>query len=45
MLLATPVARVFVSTLAFIHERDWRFAILAGIVLAVLAGSVFVAIR
>ena len=40
VLLATPLARVLVSTAQYIGERDWRFATLTIIVLVELLASV-----
>jgi uncharacterized membrane protein len=40
-LLATPVARVIVSIVEYMQERDWKFALLTVVVLAeLLAGAV-----
>jgi len=39
LLVATPVARVVFSVLAFILERDWTYVFVTLIVLAVLAYS------
>jgi uncharacterized membrane protein len=39
ILMATPVARVVASVVLFVQERDWLFAGLTAIVLAVLVGS------
>jgi uncharacterized membrane protein len=36
LLIATPVMRVAVSTLIFIHERDWTFVAITSIVLLLL---------
>jgi len=40
ILLATPAARVVVSVIEYIRERDWTFVALTLIVLLALAGSV-----
>jgi uncharacterized membrane protein len=40
ILLATPPARVIVSVIEYIRERDWTFVVLTLIVLLALAGSV-----
>ena len=40
ILLATPAARVVVSVIEYIRERDWVFVVLTLVVLAALAGSV-----
>ena len=42
--LATPVARVVVSTAEYVSERDWRFAALTGIVLLELVASAIAAL-
>lgn len=39
VLILTPVARVAVSTMLFVRQRDWAFAVLTGIVLTLLALS------
>jgi uncharacterized membrane protein len=38
-LLLTPVARVVVSVVGYIRERDWPFVLYTGIVLVLLIGS------
>jgi uncharacterized membrane protein len=43
ILLATPAARVVVSVIEYIRERDWIFVVLTLIVLLALAGSVVAA--
>ena len=43
ILLATPPARVVVSVIEYIRERDWTFVVLTLIVLLALAGSVIAA--
>ncbi len=43
ILLATPVARVVISVVEYVRERDWLFVTLTVIVLLTLAGSVAVA--
>jgi uncharacterized membrane protein len=43
ILLATPPARVVVSVIEYIRERDWTFVALTLIVLLALAGSVVAA--
>lgn len=40
VLMATPAARVIVSVIAYVHERDWLFVVLTLIVLLALGGSV-----
>jgi uncharacterized membrane protein len=44
VLLATPVARVIVSTVEYIVERDWPFAVLTTIVLMELVASAVAAL-
>jgi uncharacterized membrane protein len=44
VLLATPVARVFVSTVQYVSERDWGFATLTFIVLLELVASAVAAL-
>ena len=39
VLLFTPVARVVVSVIGYLRERDWPFVLYTGIVLALLIGS------
>ncbi|KPV49515.1 hypothetical protein SE17_32180 [Kouleothrix aurantiaca] len=39
VLIATPILRVVGSIGAFVYERDWRFAAITSLVLAVLAVS------
>ena len=43
ILLATPAARVIVSVIEYIRERDWLFVVLTLVVLAALGGSVVAA--
>ena len=43
ILLATPPARVVVSVIEYVRERDWTFVLLTLIVLLALAGSVVAA--
>jgi uncharacterized membrane protein len=43
VLLATPAARVAISVVEYVRERDWLFVALTLIVLLTLAGSVMVA--
>ena len=43
VLLATPAARVAISVVEYVRERDWLFVALTLIVLLTLAGSVVVA--
>lgn len=44
VLLATPVARVIVSIVEYISERDWAFVALTAIVLVELAASAVAAL-
>ena len=44
MLLATPVARVVVSTVQYVGERDWPFATLTFVVLLELIASAVAAL-
>ena len=44
ILLATPVARVIVSTVQYVHERDWTFATLTFVVLLELIASAVAAL-
>ena len=44
VLLATPVARVIVSTIEYVGERDWPFATLTFIVLLELVASAVAAL-
>ena len=44
VLMATPVTRVIVSVVAFTRQRDWLFVLYTFIVLALLAGSLVVAL-
>ena len=44
VLLATPVARVIVSTVQYVNERDWGFATLTFIVLLELLASAVAAL-
>jgi hypothetical protein len=41
LLVATPVARVFFSALAFVWERDYLYVVLTLVVLVVLLFSLF----
>jgi len=45
MLIATPVARVVISCLAYLRRRDWTFVVLTLIVLGELLASIVAAIR
>ena len=44
VLLATPVARVIVSTIQYVSERDWPFATLTFVVLLELVASAVAAL-
>jgi len=44
-LIATPVARVLISSIAYIRRHDWTFAVLTLIVLAELVASIVAAVR
>ena len=44
VLLMTPVARVLVSIVEYVQERDWTFVTLTGIVLLELLASVVAAL-
>jgi len=45
LLLATPIARVVVSSVAYARRRDWLFTALTLIVLAQLIASIAAALR
>jgi uncharacterized membrane protein len=45
LLIATPVARVAVSSVGYAVRRDWMFVILTLIVLAELVASIVAALR
>ena len=44
VLLATPVARVFVSIVEYALQRDWKFTLLTAIVLVELMASALAAL-
>ena len=44
VLLCTPVARVVISTIEYVVEREWRFAALTTIVLLELVASAVAAL-
>ena len=44
VLLATPLARVIVSTIQYVSERDWTFATLTFVVLLELVASAVAAL-
>jgi uncharacterized membrane protein len=44
VLLCTPAARVVISTMEYVSQRDWPFAALTAIVLLELLGSVVAAL-
>jgi uncharacterized membrane protein len=37
LLIATPIARVLLTFIAFLLQRDWRYVLVTGLVLALLA--------
>lgn len=41
VLIATPILRVFGSVLAFVYERDWRYAGITFIVFLIVILSIF----
>ena len=41
VLIATPVARVVFSLLAFLYQKDWKYSIFTAIVLGLLLYSLF----
>jgi uncharacterized membrane protein len=43
ILMATPAARVTISTMEYVRQRDWVFVVLTVVVLAALGGSVLAA--
>jgi uncharacterized membrane protein len=43
ILIATPAARVVVSVIEYIRERDWLFVVLTLVVLGALGGSLVAA--
>ena len=45
VLMATPIARVAVSVLEFARSREWWFVLCTAFVLALLLGSLILAIR
>lgn len=45
VLMTTPIARVAVSMIEFARGREWWFVLATGFVLALLAGSLIVALR
>ena len=45
ILIATPVARVVASVVEYARLRDWAFVLLTSTVLAILFGSLLVALR
>jgi uncharacterized membrane protein len=45
LLLATPIARVVVSSVVYARRRDWLFVVLTAIVLAELIASIVAAVR
>jgi uncharacterized membrane protein len=45
VLIATPIARVAVSVIEFARSREWWFVLCTAFVLALLLGSLIVALR
>lgn len=45
LLMATPILRVVVSLVEYVRMRDWFFVVTTLFVLAVLGGTVLVALR
>jgi uncharacterized membrane protein len=45
VLIATPIARVAVSSVEFARNREWWFVLCTAFVLILLAGSLVVALR
>ena len=45
LLMFTPVVSVVVITIELFHEREWRFAAVSALVLAVLVSGILVAAR
>ena len=45
VLIATPVARVVISIVEYLRERDWFFAVLTTVVLLELGASLVAALR
>jgi hypothetical protein len=45
LLIATPIARVLISSIAYVRRRDWLFALLTAIVLVELLTSIVAAVR
>lgn len=43
VLMTTPAARVLISVIAYVRERDWLFVALTVVVLLALGGSVVAA--
>jgi uncharacterized membrane protein len=41
ILIATPIARVAFSVVAFLYQRDWTYVVVTLIVLALLVYSLF----
>ncbi len=44
-LIATPIARVLISSIVYLRRRDWTFALLTLIVLGELVASIVAAIH
>ena len=45
VLMGTPIARVLLSCAEYVRQRDWFFALSAGMVLVVLAVTIWHAMR
>ncbi len=42
LMMATPVFRVFIALLVFLHERDYKYSLITlGVLLILILGSVF----
>ena len=41
LLIALPIIRVALTIIIFLHERDWPFVVITGIVLTVLLSGIF----
>lgn len=44
LFILLPVARVALMLLTFLHEKDFRYALIAGLVLAIIAAGVLAAL-
>jgi hypothetical protein len=45
LFILLPILRVFLMLLVFIHERDFRFAFISGMVLAIILLGIFLGVR